>query len=66
MMIQQQRRWYTSFVITYRTAIRTLAMLQSHRLGALVPFVVCLLVGSGLLWLVNTVAPLAPFVYSLF
>lgn len=61
-----QRRWYTGMVVTGRTALRTLSMLQSHKLGTFVPFVVCLLVGSGLLWLVNTIAPLAPFVYSLF
>jgi hypothetical protein len=30
------------------------------------PFVGFLLLGAVILWLVNTVAPLAPFVYSLF
>jgi hypothetical protein len=53
-------------VMTGRTALRTLSMLRSHRLGAFIPFVVCLMLGSGLIWLANTIAPLAPFVYSLF
>mgnify|MGYP000870272811 CR=1 FL=1 len=65
-MQRSKRPWYTSFILLPRTAARTMSMLQHHRLGAFVPFLMFLLVGSVVLWLVNAIAPLAPFVYSLF
>ena len=34
--------------------------------SALYPFGLALLLGSAVLWIINTLAPLAPFSYSLF
>ncbi len=48
------------------TIVRTASMLLTQRLGRFVPFFVVLLVGAVLMWIVHSVAPLAPFVYSLF
>ena len=48
------------------TIRRTIEMLLNQRLGQFVPFFMVLLLGAALLWAVNAVAPLAPFVYSLF
>ncbi len=48
------------------TIRRTIAMLVAQGLGRFVPFFVVLLLGAALLWAVNAVSPLAPFVYSLF
>lgn len=61
-----RRRWYTGLHIIAKTSSRTLGALRAHRLGTMIPFVMYLMLGAVLLWLVNTVAPLAPFVYSLF
>ena len=61
-----KRRWYTSLVLTWKTVLSTSAMLRQHRLGALIPLFGILLLGTIVLWLINTIAPLAPFVYSLF
>ncbi|MEO7594840.1 MAG: hypothetical protein ABI134_26730 [Byssovorax sp.] len=49
-----------------RTAWRTAAAFRSQGLGRFVPFVLVLLLGSAVLWVLNTIAPLAPFIYSLF
>ena len=62
----QQRHWYTSIVVILKTSMRTMGAFRDHRLGRFIPFVLYLLLGSALLWVINTVAPLAPFVYSLF
>jgi predicted RND superfamily exporter protein len=48
------------------TVAQTMAMLSKHRLGLLVPVVGVLLLLALVLWLINAIAPLAPFVYSLF
>jgi hypothetical protein len=61
-----ERRWYSGFVILALSARRTAEMLLHHRIGRFVPFFVFLLLGALALWLVNAIAPLAPFVYSLF
>lgn len=60
------RRWYTSLVLTWKTVVTTLGVLRAHRLGALIPLFGVLLLGALVLWLINAIAPLAPFVYSLF
>lgn len=60
------RRWYTSLVLTWKTVVTTLGVLRQHRLGALIPLFGVLLLGALVLWLINAIAPLAPFVYSLF
>lgn len=60
------RRWYTGLALTWKTVATTLAMLRQHRLGALIPLFGVLLLGALVLWFINTIAPLAPFVYSLF
>jgi len=46
--------------------LRTLTMLRNVDLGAFVPFVAFLFMGAGVLWVVNSIAPLAPLIYSLF
>ena len=61
-----KRPWYTSWLLTWKTVTTTLGMLRQHRLGALIPLFGILLLGAMVLWLINTIAPLAPFVYSLF
>ena len=62
----RSRRWYTGFVVIWKTAFQTFGTLSNHKLKAFVPFVGALLLGSVVLWLINAIAPLAPFVYSLF
>lgn len=61
-----ERPWYTGPVMVVRTATRTGEMLKHHRLGRFVPAFFVLLAGAAVLWVINTIAPLAPFVYSLF
>jgi hypothetical protein len=53
-------------VIVPRTALRTAMMFSEQGLGRFVPFVFVLLFGAAVLWVINTIAPLAPFIYSLF
>lgn len=48
------------------TVARTLGAFAQQRLGAFVPFVAFLLLLAGVLWIISAIAPLAPFVYSLF
>ncbi len=60
------RPWYSSALVVPRTAARTVATLRAHRLGGFVPVFGVLLLLAGVLALVNAIAPLAPFVYSLF
>jgi hypothetical protein len=48
------------------TILRTFSMLRHSDLDAFVPFVALLFMGAGVLWLVNSIAPLAPLIYSLF
>ena len=65
-MTTRSRRWYTGLVVVSKTALATFSTFNNHRLRAFVPFVGCLLLGSIVLWFINAIAPLAPFVYSLF
>ena len=46
--------------------LRTFGSLRAYRLGALSPLFVLLVLTAALLWMINAIAPLAPFVYSLF
>ncbi len=64
--MSDRRKWYTGIVLVPRTALRTLSMFRSQGLARLWPFLVILLLGSAVLGVINTVAPLAPFIYSLF
>ena len=48
-----------------KTAARTLGAFRNHRLGAFSPVVGFLILWSVLLWMINAISPLAPFVYSL-
>jgi hypothetical protein len=64
--MSSKRSWYTGILLVPRTALRTAATFRAHGLGLFVPFVLLLLVGSAILWVLNTIAPLAPFIYSLF
>lgn len=59
-------RWLTGLRIIPKTVLRTFAALEHQQLGMFVPFVGLLLLLAGVLWLINVIAPLAPFVYSLF
>ncbi|MCB9520938.1 MAG: hypothetical protein H6700_06855 [Myxococcales bacterium] len=60
------RRWYSGIVAITFSVRKTLGSLIAHRLGALAPVFGVLLLLAVVLWAVNTIAPLAPFVYSLF
>ena len=64
--MSKQRRWYTPALMVPRIALRTLGMLRLQGLGRFTPLLLVLLVGSALLWIINGIAPLAPFIYSLF
>ncbi len=66
MTSRRARPWYASFVGIPLTALRTALAFRDQGLGRFVPFVLLLLAGSAILWVINTVAPLAPFIYSLF
>jgi hypothetical protein len=59
-------RWLTGLRVIPTTIARTFSALENQGLGAFVPFVALLLLLAGVLWLINVIAPLAPFVYSLF
>ena len=48
-----------------KTAARTLGAFRNHRLGPLLPIVAFLILWAVVLWLINSISPLAPFVYSL-
>jgi hypothetical protein len=48
-----------------KTAARTLGAFWNHRLGPFLPIVTFLLLWAIVLWLINSISPLAPFVYSL-
>ena len=61
-----RRPWYSGMVIVGSTVLRTLGMLRRHRLGVLIPFVLLLFATAIILYAVNSISPLAPFVYSLF
>lgn len=61
-----RRPWYTSLLLLPKTVFRMFSTLRNHRMGWFIPVVGILLMGSMILWFVNTIAPLAPFVYSLF
>lgn len=49
-----------------RTIARTFGALRAQGLSVFAPLLVLLLLLAALLWAINAVAPLAPFVYSLF
>jgi hypothetical protein len=61
-----RRPWYARFLILWKTIQRTRDTLRANRLSLLSPVFVLLLLLSLLLLAINTIAPLAPFVYSLF
>ncbi|MFT6400312.1 MAG: hypothetical protein ACJAYU_005083 [Bradymonadia bacterium] len=64
--MSESRPWYTGIAILLTTVSRTVSSLRNHRLGVLVPVFGVLLLLAIMLWAINTIAPLAPFVYSLF
>jgi hypothetical protein len=64
--MSNRRKWYTGFVVVPLTALRAAGAFRNQGLGRFVPFVFVLLFGSAILWVINTIAPLAPFIYSLF
>lgn len=63
---RRSRPWHAPVTIALRTVGRTLSALRAYGLGALAPLFVVLALTAGLLWVINTLTPLAPFVYSLF
>ena len=60
------REWLAAMRIVPGTIRRTFVTFSHHRLGVFVPFVGVLFLLAGVLWFINAIAPLAPFVYSLF
>jgi hypothetical protein len=61
-----QRRWFHGPLLLVRTALGAAGMLRHQRLSFLIPALGLLLALAVVIWAVNAVAPLAPFVYSLF
>lgn len=59
-------RWFGALKIVPRTVRSTFATFSHHRLRVFIPFVALLLLLAGVLWVTNAIAPVAPFVYSLF
>ncbi len=57
---------FSGISTVYHTITRTFSVLLHHKLGVLIPVFGVLLLLAALLWVINTIAPLAPFVYSLF
>ena len=49
----------------FATSFRTLGAFWDHRLWPIMPMVFLLLTWAIVLWAINTISPLAPFVYSL-
>jgi hypothetical protein len=64
--MSNRRRWYTPLVVIPLTGVRAVLAFRNQGIGRFAPFVFLLLFGSALLWVINTIAPLAPFIYSLF
>ncbi|MFN7953995.1 MAG: hypothetical protein U0610_19870 [bacterium] len=60
------RHWYTGPVLIVRNIVRTAQVLEAQGLPRFVPFAAILFLLAGGIWVVNTISPLAPFIYSLF
>ena len=60
------RRWMTALSLVAGTVRRTFESFAHHRLGVFMPVLVLLFLLAGALWVINTLAPLAPVVYTLF
>lgn len=59
-------RLYSSWLLGLgKTAGRTLGAFRNHQLGPFLPFVAFLILWAIVLWVINSISPLAPFVYSL-
>ncbi len=59
------RRWLDGATLIARTCQRATASFYNQRLGMLIPLFVALLLFSIVLIFLDSIAPLAPFVYSL-
>ena len=64
--IRKQRHWYSGTVSTTKTLFGVLSAFRRERMKGMIPFMIVLYVVAIVLYLVNLVSPLAPFVYSLF
>ncbi len=60
------RPWYAGPLLVAGTAASVVRSLRSRKMGALVPIMISLYIAAIVLYLINLVSPLAPFVYSLF
>ncbi len=60
-----RRRWFTGLGLIWTTTSRTVEAFHDHELGSLTPLFFVLLMFAVVLYLINAVAPIAPFVYSL-
>lgn len=61
-----KRSAFTGLSLTFKTMGSVLLALKENRLAMLIPVAVVLFAAAALLYFVNLVSPLAPFVYSLF
>ena len=59
------QRWMSSAALLLRTCQRTMAGFVNQKLAVMVPLFVALLLFSIVLIFLDSIAPLAPFVYSL-
>lgn len=61
-----RRRWYSGVQAVAGASLGVFSNLRARRLGGLIPVMVALYLAAILLYFINLVSPLAPFVYSLF
>lgn len=61
-----RRPWYAAPLLAVKTVAAVFLALKDNRLALLIPVAAVLVAVALLLWFVNLVSPLAPFVYSLF
>ena len=62
----KKRRWYSGPLSILRTLGSVLGAFSRNNLKEVIPFIAVLYAIAFLLYLINLVSPLAPFVYSLF
>ncbi|MBI3298189.1 MAG: hypothetical protein HYZ75_08500 [Elusimicrobia bacterium] len=60
------RPWYAGFQLVGGAAFGVAKDLRSRRMGGLIPVMIALYMAGIVLYFINLVSPLAPFVYSLF
>jgi len=60
-----RRRWTTGVRLIWISCARTIDAFHDHELGSLTLLFFVLMLFAVVLYLINAIAPIAPFVYSL-